>query len=91
MFIQYISVIEINSVSTWKTVYTEFQIIFVLQRILRVVGKRFRRLMTISKCNLTLYGKTCRRNSKFISHNFTLKIHRGMTNVKPIINILLKI
>lgn len=90
MFIQYISVIEINSVSTWKTVYTEFQI-FVLQRILRVVGKRFRRLMTISKCNETLYGKTCRRNSKFISHNFTLKIHRGMTNVKPIINILLKI
>lgn len=28
VFIQYISVIEINSVSTWKTVYTEFHIFF---------------------------------------------------------------
>lgn len=28
VFIQYISVIEINSVSTWKTVYTEFHILF---------------------------------------------------------------
>lgn len=42
VFIQYISVIELNSVSTWKTVYTEFHIFF-LQRILRVVGKWFRR------------------------------------------------
>lgn len=43
--------------------------------------------MTIGKCNENLYGKTCRQNSKFISHNFTLKIHRSMTNVKPISNI----
>lgn len=28
VFIQYISVIEINSVSTWKTVYTEFNNFF---------------------------------------------------------------